>query len=381
MLFENFRNVKISDITLINSPNWNVDIRFCENVWIDGVTILSERKAPNTDGIDPVSSKNVFISNCYIDVGDDAICPKTRGDRPIENLVVTNCILISDDSAIKFGTRSDSDMRNMVFSNIVIRNTEYGIAFYAKDGGTIENIRFNNIHIETTLNMLADETKPMGTYPLYIDLERRTPTTKLGAVRNIYFSDITIDSPEGHCVFFGQPDGRLENISFNNIHYTLHRRGTFEGNTKPRGVRTLTEKAENDYSDVYAHFTFAFIKGLEINNLFINDLSRENEFERRMFWGYDVHDVKILNFSNKLNIPNMELPQIHFRESTSIEITSCSPSATGTPFLYLEGACSDVLLHNNNFRKVNDLTDSDGVFDKGELYMLNNLTVSNIEEL
>jgi hypothetical protein len=378
VLFENCSQVKISDITLINSPNWNVDIRFCENVWIEGVSILSERKAPNTDGIDPVSSRNVFISNCYIDVGDDAICPKTRGDRPLENLVVTNCILISDDSAIKFGTRSDSDMRNMVFSNIVIRNTEYGIAFYAKDGGIVENIRFENIHIETTLDMAADVTKPMGTYPLFMDLETRSRNPKLGAIRNIYFSDITIDSPEGHCLFLGQPDSKLENIHLNNIHYTLHKRGSFEGNKKPRGVRSLKDKAANDYSDVYSHFTFAYMQGLKINNLFIKDLSGEEEFERRMLWGYDIHDVTIHNFSNKLNVPNQELPQIHFKESSSIEITSSSPTATETPLLFLEGATRDVLVHNNDFRKIRQISASDGEFDQSELLMINNVTKKEI---
>jgi hypothetical protein len=373
VLFENCKNVKISDITLINSPNWNVDIRFCENVWIDRVTILSERKAPNTDGIDPVSSKNVFISNCYIEVGDDAICPKTRGDRPLENLVVTNCILISDDSAIKFGTRSDSDMRNMVFSNIVIRNTEYGIAFYAKDGGIVENIRFENIHIETTHNMVADVTKPMGTYPIFMDLETRSRNPKLGAIRNIFFSDITIDSPEGHCLFLGQPDSKLENINLHNIHYTLHRRGTFEGNTKPRGVRSLTEKAENDYSDVYSHFTFAFIDGLQINGLFISDLDESKEFERSMLWGHDIHNVKISNFSNNLTMPNREFAQFHFRKSSSIEITSCSPVATESPLFYFEGASKNILIHNNDFRAIEKLTAFDQEFNKAELQMVNNV--------
>ena len=379
VLFENSKNVKISDITLINSPNWNVDIRFCENVWIDRVTILNERKAPNTDGIDPVSSKNVFISNCYIETGDDAICPKTRGDRPLENLVVTNCILISDDSAIKFGTRSDSDMRNMVFSNIVIRNTEYGIAFYVKDGGTVENIRFQNIHIETTHNMVADVTKPMGTYPIFMDLERRSPNTKLGAVRNIFFDGITIDSPEGHCLFLGQPDCKLENSYLGNIHYTLQRRGTFDGNTKPRGVRNLTEKADNDYADVYSHFTFAFIDGLQIAGLFINDLDNKKEFERRMLWGYDIHNVKISNFSNDLSVPNSELPQFHFRESSSIEITSCSPAATSSPLFYFEGDSKNILIHNNDFRKIEELTAFDKAFNKAELYLINNVTKSNLE--
>ena len=120
-------------------------------VFIDGIRILNFLEAPNTDGIYPISSSNVFISNCYIETGDDAICPKSNStEKACENLVVTNCVLISDDSAIKFGTRSDGIIRHCVFNNIIIRNSKYGLAFYMKDGGTYEDIQFSNINIETS---------------------------------------------------------------------------------------------------------------------------------------------------------------------------------------------------------------------------------------
>ncbi|MEL7162411.1 MAG: glycosyl hydrolase family 28 protein, partial [Bacteroidota bacterium] len=204
ILIENGKNVRFSDLTILNSPNWNLEVRFCDGVWIEGITMHAERKAPNTDGIDPVSSSNVFISNCYIDVGDDAICPKSRAGIPVENLVVENCVLISDDAAIKLGTRSEDPIRNCLFSNIIIRNSDYGIAFFNKDGGTFENIRFDNIHIETTDDAAADWTKPPGTYPIFVDLEHR-PSSKragrpLGKIKNVFFSNITIDAPQGRCL-------------------------------------------------------------------------------------------------------------------------------------------------------------------------------------
>jgi polygalacturonase len=74
-------------------------------------------RGPNTDGIDPDSSRNVFISDSYIEGGDDAICLKTT-KRPdgkpalaCEHVTVTNCVLVSD-----------------TFSNRVITGTRYGIA-------------------------------------------------------------------------------------------------------------------------------------------------------------------------------------------------------------------------------------------------------------
>lgn len=368
VLFQHCTNVKINDIFLINSPNWCIDVRFCDGVWIDGVRIYNERKSPNTDGIDPVSSKNVFISNCYIETGDDAICPKTRGDQPLENLVVTNCILISDDSAIKFGTRSDSDIRNVVFSNIIIRNSDYGIAFFAKDGGTFENIRFNNIHIETTKNQAYDITKPMGNYPIFLDLERRYAESKLGAVRNIYFNDITIDTHDGHCMFLGQPDSKLENIQLTNISYVLHNRYSFDGKRKPRGVRHLKDKAANDYAHIAAHFSFAHIDGLQIENLFIKDVAEQSQHERRMVWGYDVHNVSINQFSNRVAKINTYTPQIHFNDATYIDLTNCSPVVSDSPFLFLEGKrTANIYLQNNKLDHLKQVVEGGKGFDLKEI--------------
>jgi len=373
ILFEHCKDISIKDVHVTNSPNWNIDVRFCERVWIDGVSITSERKAPNADGIDPVSSKDVFISNCYINVGDDAICPKSRGDVPMENLVVTNCILISDDSAIKFGTRSHSDIRNALFSNIVIRNTQYGLAMYAKDGGTFQNIRFNNIHVESTRYDSANASKPSRIYPIFIDLEKRGPDSKLGKIKNVFFSNITIDSPNGNCLFLGQEDSKIENIRLSGINYQLHHRQTFEGNTKPRGARSIKTAISNDFSDVPAHFTFAHIDGLLVEDLYINDLAVETDHERRMIWGYDVHDVKISGFENRLTVPNKELPQIHFKASSMIEIVSSTPTNTASPFLYLEGGETEkVYVQNNNFSYLDFVLDYDEQFNITELKELNN---------
>lgn len=374
ILFENCNDVRIRNVSIINSPNWNVDLRFCDGVWIEGVSIISDLRSPNSDGIDPVSSKNVFISNCYIETGDDAICPKSRGNTPTENLVVTNCVLISDDTAIKLGTRSEADIKNAVFSNIVIRNSAYGIAFYAKDGGTYENIRFENIHIETMDNMQPDYSKASGTYPLFIDLETRSSKPKLGAVKNVFFNNITIDSPDGHCLFLGQPNSRLQNINLTNINFTVQNRASYEGYKKPRGVKSLKDKAPNDYAHISSHFTFAHIDGLKIDNLSINDKSDNTDIERHMLWTYDVHNIKLSNFSNKAKILCADLSQLKFNQSTNIEVRSSTPVGSPAPFIKLEGEkTSNVVLQNNNFLNLEKVVSQENNVMKDAVIQFNNL--------
>ena len=77
------------DFRILYSDAWTVHLYRCDNVLIDGITIRNNYFRTNSDGIDPVSSKNVRISNCHIMAGDDCIVLKTREGHPCENVVVS----------------------------------------------------------------------------------------------------------------------------------------------------------------------------------------------------------------------------------------------------------------------------------------------------
>src|SRR5262249_31712724 len=116
MHLSNCKNVHVSDVRLLYSDWYAVSMSRCERVFFDRVSILNNFFRTNTDGIDPTSCKDVFISNCDIVAGDDCICPKTSKGDPLENLVVSNCVLESVSSAIKLGTGSDGDFRDIKVS-------------------------------------------------------------------------------------------------------------------------------------------------------------------------------------------------------------------------------------------------------------------------
>ncbi|MGD8782506.1 MAG: glycosyl hydrolase family 28 protein [Ignavibacteria bacterium] len=370
ILFEECQDVKIKDVKIVNSPNWNIELLFCDYVWIDGVSIISSRESPNTDGIDPNSSANVFITNCYIDTGDDAICPKSRRTRPTENVVVENCILVSEDAGIKLGTRSETPIRNFVFNNIIIRNTQYGIAFFAKDGGTFENIRFSNIMIETVLDEELKDDKPSGSYAIFFDIEKRTSESPMSKIQDIYLSDITIKSTDGNCMILGQPDQKIENIYMSNICYSQYKHKTFENNKKPRGVRSLTERAANDYSNVPSNFTFAYVKNLNIDRLTVRDYDKSGKYERHMILGKNVEEVTISGFKNYLATPNLEKAQMCFENSSGIKIMTSTSGKTNSPFLKLSGdKTSKVSLLYNDFIGLSEIVNTSEEVDRDEVYM------------
>ena len=59
----NCRNLSITDLTLKNPPFWTINPVYCDGVTVRGVTIDNPDDSPNTDGINPESSRNVHISD------------------------------------------------------------------------------------------------------------------------------------------------------------------------------------------------------------------------------------------------------------------------------------------------------------------------------
>jgi hypothetical protein len=129
----------------------------------------------------------------------------------------------------------------------------------------------------------------------------------------------------------------------------------------------------NDYSHIPSNFTFAFIDNLVIDDLRIMDYDKSGLYERHMIWAYNVKDVTIQGFTNKLSTPNEKLSQIHFKDAANIEINSSKPVKTNSPFLFLEGnEIKNVTLLNNNFYELDKIVEYDKEFNKTELKEFNN---------
>lgn len=148
------RHIQIRDLTIENSPNYNISLLGCDFVDIFGVTIRNGY----CDGIDPDCCRHVRIANCFVESWDDAIVPKASPAlgylRPTEHLAVTNCVLTTGCSALKLGTESSGGFKDILFSNCsVYSDTKLwpghragsGISLITVDGGALERIAISNI--------------------------------------------------------------------------------------------------------------------------------------------------------------------------------------------------------------------------------------------
>jgi polygalacturonase len=93
---------------------------------IRGIRVRNPIYAPNSDGMDITASRNVFVSDCDIATGDDAICIKSENPYgellPTKNITITNCVLTTCCNGLKVGTATNGRVENIVFSNSVIYN-------------------------------------------------------------------------------------------------------------------------------------------------------------------------------------------------------------------------------------------------------------------
>ena len=221
------RDVHISGLNFIDSPSWTMHLYGCERTVIDGVVIRSSLKdGVWADGIDPDGCRDLRISNCTIETGDDALVFYSMNwfgpALPCENITVTNCRLSSASSAIKFCDGNMNAVRNVTIDNCVITKANRGIAFMNFDGGVVENIVLSNL----TIDCVRYAWFWWGDgEPFHFNIKKRSEVHKnwkkeddrpAGRIRNVKIANV-IARGQGASVCNGHPDSWLEGITMDNV--------------------------------------------------------------------------------------------------------------------------------------------------------------------
>jgi len=132
----NTTNLYIHDITVRNSPSWCLHFIYCRHVSINRVKVCNkcyedgtDYRHFNGDGIDPDSSREVFIFHCYIESGDDSIAVKSGRDaegraagKPSRDIRITNCD-IHFGFGVVMGSEISGGVRNVLVQDITLRDS------------------------------------------------------------------------------------------------------------------------------------------------------------------------------------------------------------------------------------------------------------------
>jgi len=263
IVFADCSDVSVEDIILTNSPSYHLRFERCDGVRVRGITIAHDFRSPNTDGINMSDTSNVHISGCRISTGDDAIAI-TSSRRDVSNIRVEHCALESDDAAVKIGPRTAFTVSDVVASDLTVTRTRYGLAIFMADGGTVRDVAFRDISIATGSRHPRD-------YPIFVDIDRRSPDDPLGRIEDVRFERIAIRS-SGNMLIAGQPDAPIRRLTLSDIGFAgggaidLTRHAG-----KPRGNVTFGKGAgTRDYSNIDADLVAAHVEGLRIERL-VND--------------------------------------------------------------------------------------------------------------
>jgi polygalacturonase len=147
-------NVQIEDITITNSPMYEMHPVLCKNVIARNVKVSSH--GPNNDGCDPESSVDVLIDGCTFDTGDDCIAIKSgrnadgrRLHAPSENLIVQNCVMKDGHGGVTMGSECSGDIRNVFAQDCQMDSPNLNVALRFKNnavrGGVIEHVYMRNV--------------------------------------------------------------------------------------------------------------------------------------------------------------------------------------------------------------------------------------------
>lgn len=240
MLFENIDCLRISGITLRDAAFWSLHMAGCQHVRIQRINIFNNDRGANNDGIDPDCCRDVIISDCFVETGDDAIVLKSTAPMnarygACENILIRNCILHSRDSAIKIGSETHGIIRNVIVSDCIARDCSRGIGIWMRDGGCIESITVH--HFSGAVRRYADAYQLPGApgwwgkgEPVFISAtHRRGHAADIpGIIRNICLSDFNMKC-ESSIFIGGEANSVIEDVHLSGFHLCFARQGTQPG--------------------------------------------------------------------------------------------------------------------------------------------------------
>lgn len=216
------RDVKISGVTLENTPaGWGYWINDCDRVTVHGIKILANVEYPNNDGLHLNCCRDVTVSDCIIESGDDSIVVRADTgtldeDKACERVVVANCTIRSWANGIRIGWEGDGVIRDCSFSNIAMHDTSTGICIMLPaspvrpDSGRrktlIENILFDGILMSGIF-----------AHPIRAVIDP-APGTRLDDIRDIRFSNVHATGLELPLIA-GRTGNPLRRFTFSNCSF------------------------------------------------------------------------------------------------------------------------------------------------------------------
>jgi polygalacturonase len=218
------KNILIEDVTLINPPMWMLHPVLSENLTIRGVKFYSQ-DAPNGDGCDPESCRDVLIEDCVFNTGDDCIAIKSGRNRqgyesgiPTENVIIRRCIMKDGHGGVTLGSELSGGIRNVYAYDCDMSSPKLARAIRMKSnhyrGGIVENIFIRDIRVGEVSQtaFLINQNYAEKSDVIY-------GPKKHTAFRNIYVEKLSCTKSDYAIQIIGNEEQFVENVNFMNCRF------------------------------------------------------------------------------------------------------------------------------------------------------------------
>ncbi|MET4080275.1 hypothetical protein ABIB40_000215 [Pedobacter sp. UYP30] len=342
-------HITLSDVSIINSPNWSCHIQWSNHITISKIKIRSSLKnGVNSDGLDIDGCKKVVVSDCIIETGDDAICIKTtiQGNRSetAEDILVNNCVLSSSSCALKIGTETNSNISRIVFSNCTISNSNRGIGIIVRDGAIVDNVTFSNI-------LLDCYRKPFFWWgngeAFHFNVFKRNKNSKLGMIKNVVLENIR-GTVEGSSSILGYPQSdhsSIQNITLSNI--ALQVNSEREKDKRTKNAIDILEAKNITMENLMVTWNKSAPERLWEHALFLNNVD-----------GYDISNSSLQSLSTSkenqsIVLQNTKNGFIDIRALDSQNTITVSGTDTENINIQTTSAANSIVVEGSASKKVN----------------------------
>jgi len=214
---ENCKNVLFEGVMIRNGDGWTNTLINCDGLKYNHVKVISF--GPGGDGIDPLNSREILISNCFLRCTDDCIAIKAPASgQNVNDILIKNNTMIgfafSDGVTIGFETNTDS------ISNVTVSDCDVilarggsrveghsGFSIICDGPSVIKNILYDNIRVEKSEVKL---------FELQITDGKKYGNGPPGHIKNIKLNNISWNH-EGPIVLKGFDENhRIQRVTFEN---------------------------------------------------------------------------------------------------------------------------------------------------------------------
>ncbi|HEX5344078.1 MAG TPA: pectinesterase family protein [Duganella sp.] len=203
----NAQNITLHKISLRNSPNFHVTLNKVDGFTAWGVRIDTPATARNTDGIDPISSRNITIAYSHIRTGDDNVAIKAGSNGQTENISILHNRFYSG-HGMSIGSETNGGVRRILVEDLSMDGTTSGLRIKSdvSRGGVVDQVTYRNVCLRNVKTPIDIGTR----------YENRTEGTLVPLYTNIAFDDVHSVTP-GRVLVQGYDEQNAVQVRLRNV--------------------------------------------------------------------------------------------------------------------------------------------------------------------